>query len=364
MSHTFNVSTCAIFVARGGRGGGQAWEPGDHQQVRQCGCADGVGAKISCHPSGSALPRNRGVTFFFAPHYHPAFKSISPVRRKLAERKQRPCSIFSAAGESAHPTHQLVGVFDRGLVGKFAEVLRLLEVKHALVVHGDGLDELSTMGSILWRIVAGASSRPSAISVCHYLVAGVVVKPEELFVRRDDERRHRAGHLERKDVSAPDIVILNAAAALVVAEKVTDLRVLNRGVIDSGAALEKLDDCGSDQSRVDLIMRAGLAKPWMCSIQSRAQCASRLRRRRTGREVESLLEEPDFFAIPSRLRKTYGSFQARVSIHFAGCVPLKRNNTVHGRFSRRADDGRTSRVILIHVGTCRRLSRFLPHWRV
>ena len=82
-----------------------------------------------------------------APHYHPAFKKIAPVRAQLAARKQRTVlNILGPLVNPARPTHQLLGVFERRLVRTYAEVLRLLGLRHALVVHGDGLDELSTMG--------------------------------------------------------------------------------------------------------------------------------------------------------------------------------------------------------------------------
>ena len=190
-----------------------------------------------------------GVTFLFAPHYHPAFKSIAPVRRKLAERKQR--TVFNILGplvNPARPTPQLVGVFERALVGKFAEVLRLLEVKHALVVHGDGLDELSTLGvNTMAELWAGRIEHTERdFRVPHTSWRGVVVKPEELF---GGDAATNAGIvrdvLAGKDRSARrDIVLLNAAAALVVAEKMTDFANgwnAAAELIDSGAALEKLD---------------------------------------------------------------------------------------------------------------------------
>src|SRR5260221_8765995 len=149
MANTFNISSCVIFVVAAA--GVAVAKHGNRAITSKCGSADvltALGAKIDVSPDlARRCLETTGVTFLFAQHYHPAFKAISPVRRKLAERKQR--SVFNILGplvNPAHPTHQLVGVFDRALVGKFAEVLRLLEVKHALVVHGDGLDELSTLG--------------------------------------------------------------------------------------------------------------------------------------------------------------------------------------------------------------------------
>src|SRR5882724_11330475 len=144
MSHTFNVSTCTIFVAAAA--GVAVAKHGNRAITSKCGSADvlaALGAKIELTPEvARRCLETAGVTFFFAPYYHPAFKVIGPVRRKLAEQKQR--TVFNILGplvNPGHPTHQLVGVFDRALVPKFARVLKLLEVKHAMVVHGDGLDE-------------------------------------------------------------------------------------------------------------------------------------------------------------------------------------------------------------------------------
>ena len=85
-----------------------------------------------------------GVAFLFAPVFHPAFKAIAPVRKKLAQR-----TIFNILGpllNPARPTHQLVGVFNPLLVPTFAEVLRMTGLTRALVVHGAGMDELSVHG--------------------------------------------------------------------------------------------------------------------------------------------------------------------------------------------------------------------------
>ncbi len=251
MANTFNISSCTIFVVAAA--GVAVAKHGNRAITSKCGSADvltALGAKIELSPDlARRCLETTGVTFLFAPHYHPAFKSIGPVRRKLAERKQR--SVFNILGplvNPAHPTHQLVGVFDRALVGKFAEVLRLLEVKHALVVHGDGLDELSTLGvNTMAELWAGRIEQTERdFRVPHTSWRGVVVKPEELF---GGDATTNAGIvrdiLNGKDRSPRrDIVLLNAAAALVVAEKVTDFASgWNAAVelIDSGAAREKLE---------------------------------------------------------------------------------------------------------------------------
>jgi anthranilate phosphoribosyltransferase len=249
--HTFNISSCTIFVAAAA--GVAVAKHGNRAITSKCGSADvlaALGAKIELSPDAARrCLETAGVTFFFAPHYHPAFKAIAPVRKELAGRKQR--TVFNILGplvNPAHPTHQLVGVFDRALVGRFAEVLRLLGLKHALVVHGDGLDELSTMGvNTMAELWAGRIEQTERdFRVPHTLWRGVAVKPEELF---GGDPATNAGIvrevLRGKDRGARrDIVLLNAAAALVVAEKAADFVSgwnLAAELIDSGAARERLE---------------------------------------------------------------------------------------------------------------------------
>jgi anthranilate phosphoribosyltransferase len=251
MAHTFNISSCTIFVAAAA--GVAVAKHGNRAATSKCGSADvlrALGANIELPPEAARqCLETTGVTFLFAPFYHPAFKVIAPVRRKLAEQKQR--TVFNVLGplvNPARPTHQLIGVFDRALVPKFAEVLHLLGLKHAMVVHGDGLDELSTMGmNTMAELWAGRIEQTERdFRVPHTSWRGVAVKPEELT---GGDPATNAGIvrdvLGGKDRGARrDIVLLNAAAALVVAEKATDFTSgwsLAAELIDSGKALQRLD---------------------------------------------------------------------------------------------------------------------------
>jgi anthranilate phosphoribosyltransferase len=251
MAHTFNISSCTIFVAAAA--GVAVAKHGNRAITSKCGSADvlaALGANIELPPKAARhCLETAGVTFLFAPFYHPTFKAIATVRRTLAERKQR--TVFNILGplvNPARPKHQLIGVFDRTLVPRFAEVLRLLGLKHAMVVHGDGLDELSTMGvntmAELWAGRIEQTERDFRVS--HTSWRGVTVKPEELT---GGDPATNAGIvrdvLGGKDRGARrDIVLLNAAAALVVAEKAADFTGgwnLAAELIDSGKALQRLD---------------------------------------------------------------------------------------------------------------------------
>jgi anthranilate phosphoribosyltransferase len=251
MAHTFNISSCTMFVAAAA--GIAVAKHGNRAITSKCGSADvlaALGAKIELSPEAARrCLEDVGATFFFAPHYHPAFKAIAPVRKQLAERRQR--TVFNILGplvNPARPTHQLIGVFDRALVSKFAEVLRLLSVKRAMVVHGDGLDEFSTMGvntvAELWGGRIEETLRDFRVPESELRV--MQVKPAELAGGDPPANACIVREVIGGNDRGPrrDIVLLNAAAALVVAEVAHDFgQGWQRAaeLIDSGAALEKLE---------------------------------------------------------------------------------------------------------------------------
>ncbi len=250
MAHTFNISSCVTFVVAAA--GIAVAKHGNRAITSQSGSADvltALGAKIELTPDAARrCLEEAGVTFYFAPAFHPAFKKIAPVRKRLAEQKQR--TVFNILGplvNPARPTHQVVGIFDGALTGKYAEVLRLLGVKRAFVVHGDGLDEFSTMGpntvAELWggrieetvRDFRVPASQLRLMPVQSYELTGGDPGQNAEIVR---------GILVRKEPGPKrDIVLLNAAAALVVAGRADDFAAgwqLAMELIDSGAAAEKL----------------------------------------------------------------------------------------------------------------------------
>lgn len=251
MAHTFNISSCVIFIAAAA--GVAVAKHGNRAVTSKCGSADvlaALGANIELPPDAARrCLEETGLTFFFAPLYHPSFKKIAPVRKKLAECKQR--TIFNVLGplvNPAKPTHQVIGVFNRELVEKYAEVLRFLGLKHAMVVHGDGLDEFTTLGpnyvAELWgnRIEVSEKTfpyRPSDIQISAPTLRhleGADPATNARIIRNvlggDDRGPKR------------DIVLLNAAAALVTAEKAADFPTgwaMAAELIDSGVALSKLE---------------------------------------------------------------------------------------------------------------------------
>ncbi|HUI06486.1 MAG TPA: anthranilate phosphoribosyltransferase [Verrucomicrobiae bacterium] len=251
LAQTFNISSCVTFVVAAA--GVPVAKHGNRAITSRCGSADvltALGARIELAPGAARRCLEEvGVTFFFAPAYHPAFKKVASVRKKLAERKQR--TVFNIIGplvNPARPTHQVVGIFDPALVGRYAEVLRLIGVQRALVVHGAGLDEFSTLGPNTCAELWGGRIEETVrdFRVPHSEMRLMEVKLSELaggeppycaqVVREVLGGRHRGPRR--------DIVLLNAAAALVVAEVANDFAGGWRRaaeLIDSGAALERLE---------------------------------------------------------------------------------------------------------------------------
>ncbi|MBC8043770.1 MAG: anthranilate phosphoribosyltransferase [Rhizobacter sp.] len=148
---TFNISTVAAIIAVSA--GASVAKHGNRSVSSQCGSADvleKIGLKISVSPAlAEQLLQETHFTFLFAPQYHKAMKYVAGVRRELGVR-----TIFNMLGPLTNPAEvkrQVVGVYDRGLTGIFAKVLRDLESEHCVVLHGEtnegvGMDEASVCG--------------------------------------------------------------------------------------------------------------------------------------------------------------------------------------------------------------------------
>lgn len=241
---TYNVSTCAAFVAAGA--GAHVAKHGNRSVSSLSGASDvlaalGVNLDVSPETAARAV-REAGVGFLWAPLHHPAMKAFASVRAELGVR-----TLFNLLGPLVNPAgvkRQVLGVYDRRLVEPIAEVLLKLGSVHALVVHGhDGLDELSTTGP---TTVAELNDRDITL---------YEVLPEDAGLGRSTLADLKGGDAEAnaaalRDVLAGkpgayrDIVLLNAAAALIVAGKVASLADgvdLAARAIDSGAAARALE---------------------------------------------------------------------------------------------------------------------------
>jgi len=241
---TFNISTAAAFVVAGA--GVRVAKHGNRSLSSKCGSADvmeALGIKISL-PSAvlAACLEEVGIVFLFAPAMHSAMKYVQPARRELRLR-----TIFNLLGPLTNPARasaQVVGVYSLNLVEKVAEALSMLGTHRALVVHGsDGLDEITITGPT--RI---AEAREGNVRTYE-------VTPEEFGMKRARLEDIAGGDaaanaaiireiLAGKKSPRRDVVLLNAAAALVAAGKVEhlgDAVPLAVQSIDSGAAAAKLE---------------------------------------------------------------------------------------------------------------------------
>jgi anthranilate phosphoribosyltransferase len=241
---TFNISTGAALVATAA--GAKVAKHGNRGVTSKCGSADvleAMGVPVVLTPEQSVeCLRATGFTFLYAPALHPAMKRVQPVRRALGFR-----TIFNMAGPLTNPagaTAQVMGVFSATRVPLVANAMARLGVRHAFVVHGnDGLDELTLTSESSVAEVRGGGD--AACSVRLYQLS-----PEDAGLRRSslaelagaETAAENGAILESIFRGEPgpkrEIVLLNAAAALVAGGLASDLREgVARGAeaIDSGA---------------------------------------------------------------------------------------------------------------------------------
>jgi len=242
-SGTFNISTATALVTAGA--GVRVAKHGNRSISSKCGSADVVealGINIQLSPERAAqCLREVGICFLYAPNLHPAMKQVQGVRRELRMR-----TMFNLLGPLTNPAHangQVVGVYSLDLVEKLAEALSMLGLHRALVVHGlDGLDEITITGTT--RV---AEAREGSVRTYE-------VEPEEFGMSRaklgdiagGDATENAAiirALLGGEKSPRRDVVVLNAAAALVAAgkaDRIAEAVPLAAKSIDSGAAAAKL----------------------------------------------------------------------------------------------------------------------------
>jgi anthranilate phosphoribosyltransferase len=242
-SHTFNISTCAMFVAAAA--GAKVSKHGGRSVSSKSGSADvieSLGIRLDLSPEAIArCIEEVGVGFMFAPNHHPAMKNVAPVRKELGIK-----TIFNILGPLTNPASApniLMGVFHPDLVGIQVRALQRLGAEHALVVYGkDGMDEVSL----------------GAATVVGELKNGEIteyeVHPEDFKLPMASNRALRVetpeqskamllGVLDNQPGAARDIVILNAGAALYAANVVDSIQSgiqLARAALESGAAKARL----------------------------------------------------------------------------------------------------------------------------
>ncbi len=243
-AHTFNISTCSMFVAAAA--GAKVSKHGGRSVSSKSGSADvmeSLGININLKPEAIAqCVAETGVGFMFAPNHHPAMKNVAPVRRELGIK-----TLFNILGPLTNPAgapNILMGVFHADLVGIQVRALQRLGTEHAVVVYGkDGMDEISLGAATLVGELKNGEIREYEI---HPEDFGLTMASTRAL-KVDTPEASRAmlmGVLHNQPGAARDIVILNAGAALYaanVADSMAAGMARAREVIASGAAKAKLE---------------------------------------------------------------------------------------------------------------------------
>jgi anthranilate phosphoribosyltransferase len=243
-AHTFNISTCSMFVAAAA--GAKVSKHGGRSVSSKSGSADVVEALgVSLNLSPDAIARciaQTGIGFMFAPNHHPAMKNVAPVRKELGVR-----TIFNILGPLTNPASApniLMGVFHPDLVGIQVRALQRLGAEHALVVYGrDGMDEVSLGAATMVGELKSGEIREYEIHPEDFGMPmasnrsfKVTTPQESLAVMREV--------LDNRPGPARDIVALNAGAALYAANVAASIQegiAKATKALESGAARAKLD---------------------------------------------------------------------------------------------------------------------------
>jgi anthranilate phosphoribosyltransferase len=246
-ANTFNISTTAAFVVAGA--GAVVAKHGNRAASSKCGSADvleALGVNINLKPAQvTACLQEAGIGFMFAPLFHPSMKYAGPVRREIGIR-----NVFNILGPLTNPAgakRQVLGVPTQALAAKIAAVSRALGSEHTLVVNStDGLDEISVC----------AETYVYEVSVSQPQIRERIIKPEDFGIKRhpgevlvggnaQDNRAITLEVLQGELTPQRDVVLLNAAAALLVSGLASDMQAgLEQAAeaVDSGQALQRLKD--------------------------------------------------------------------------------------------------------------------------
>jgi anthranilate phosphoribosyltransferase len=242
-AHTLNISTAVAFVGAGG--GLKIAKHGTRAVSSKSGSSDvltALGVNIAATPDQQRRALDEaGICFLYAPAHNGAMRHVMPIREELGFR-----TIFNILGPLSNPAgakRQLLGVFDSRWVEPLARVLGALGATRAWVVHGDGLDEVTTTG-----VTQVAEWREGAVRLFNITPEAVGLPRAALADLRGGSPSHNAAALTTLLAGGRgayrDVVLLNAAAAFLVAERVETLREgVERAAlaIDSGAALNALE---------------------------------------------------------------------------------------------------------------------------
>jgi anthranilate phosphoribosyltransferase len=240
---TLNISTAVSFVVAGA--GVTVAKHGNRSATSRSGAADTLevlGVKVGLDPAhAQRVLADTGIVFLFAQYHHPAMKHVGAARKAVGRR-----TIFNLLGPLANPAQvkrQLIGVFSGDWLEPYAHALQALGSSHAIIVHGaDGLDEVSISGP-----TQTAMLKDGAITTGQITPEDAGLKRSPLAEIQGGDAAHNAAALTRlfdgETGAYRDIVLLNAACALMVAGRAKDVSSgvsLAAQALDSGAAKTKL----------------------------------------------------------------------------------------------------------------------------
>ena len=245
-SSSFNISTTAAFIVAGA--GLKVAKHGNRAMSSHCGSADvlealGVRIELGAEAVAQCL-ETVGIGFMFAPVFHPAMKYAAAPRREIGIR-----TVFNILGPLTNPAKakfQVIGVPSKELGERIAFVLHRLGTKHSLVVHGiDGMDEISiSRKSLVWDVNQQRVLPPYEVSPDDFGFMKASMTQIKGGTARQNAKILR-GILSGEVGARRNIVIMNAAAALVASNQASDLKEgasIAERTIDSGQALAKLDE--------------------------------------------------------------------------------------------------------------------------
>jgi anthranilate phosphoribosyltransferase len=220
--NTFNISTAAALLIAGS--GVRVAKHGNRSFTTQCGSADvleELGVSIDAPVSiMTAALRDAGIVFMFAPLMHPAMRHVGPIRRELGIP-----TVMNMVGPLANPAHagrQVVGVADARRLRLMAEALQALDTAHALVVHGEGMDEISPFSPTQVAEIRDGTLTAWTVDPKRYGFGGGT--PADIAGGTREENAATVMRVLRGDgnAAATSAVVLNAAAAFYVAGRAGD----------------------------------------------------------------------------------------------------------------------------------------------
>ena len=212
---TFNISTAAALVAAGA--GVYIAKHGNRAITSNCGSADvlsELGVKIDAEPDviGRCIEQAH-IGFMFAPKFHPAMKYVQPIRKSLGFR-----TIFNILGPLANPAGakaQVMGVADQSLMTTIIEALKLLGVEYAMVVHSNGMDEISTIGVTKIVELKNGQITSKELNPADLGIKSACIEELKAVDAQSSAKIIRDILSGKASGSHRDIVVLNAAAAII-----------------------------------------------------------------------------------------------------------------------------------------------------